>query len=80
MVRIQDDRDLVLELVLVELAEIVVAALRHSRALERRGAFLLVIMNLEVRSLEDLPAEVAVLDLVLTELSRGREGPGQEGQ
>ncbi|HRQ77507.1 MAG TPA: hypothetical protein PLY94_02835 [Gemmatimonadaceae bacterium] len=83
-----DDRLALAELVAEDAAQALIGALGHLAGVARDFFQLRVVVHVEVRRAEDLPAELAVLDLVLAEVRahlrverrRGeRGGGGEEG-
>ncbi|SRR5664279_2452310 len=64
----KENRLLLAELVTENVREASVVALGHARALHRGDALAGIVVNEEVLGLDDLPVEVLVLDLVLTEV------------
>src|SRR5690606_11224182 len=80
VVRVHDQRLRALELVLERPREALVPALRHARDVRDRLLLRRIEIEVPVRELEDAEVEVLVLDLVATEVLRGRGGGEQNEQ
>src|SRR6185369_10543848 len=65
------------ELVVEDLRQARVSALRHSRRVGDRGAFLGIEVDQEMLGLENLPAKDVVLDLILAEVVLSVGAPGR---
>ena len=65
----QHDRLLLAELMVENTRQTRVGALRHTRGVGRCLGFFRIVVDQEVLSLFDLPAELIVLDLVLAEIA-----------
>ena len=80
MRRVEDDRLPLAELVVQDPRQARVAPLRHPGGIQRRLAFFLVEVDVEVFGLDDLEVEGAVLDAVLSEVLGGQGASRPEGQ
>ena len=76
--REQHDRLFFAKLMIENPREASVRTLRHARRVGDRGAFLWIEVNQEVLSLENLPVERVILDLILTEVVLCIGAPGRE--
>jgi hypothetical protein len=75
---VQDDRDAAIERMIEDRREARVPALGHSRRLLHGVALLGVIVNVEVRRLENAELEPVVLNLVAPEVLRADRDRGQQ--
>ncbi len=74
---VEDQRRRLLDLVVELLRQVVVGALGERHHLLQQVRLLLVVVDVEMGRVVDLPVEVPVLDLVLAELRRGPGGQQQ---